>query len=145
VKADWGDAPHSSGEQRSFTNGRVIVAGGKGRRGKQKRLFANLRELAGEGEKGSQREDIANVFKDVQNRRVGGYLLCEMRDAAGDAGEFYTPRPMVRFMVQVSDPRLGETVNRPCFRGGSNPREWSHEEVTEVFTRSSRARCSHGV
>jgi type I restriction enzyme M protein len=85
-----------------------------------------------EGEKGSQREVIANVFKGVQNRMVSGYLLRdiinkingihfqqpakkihtlshlyesmlrEMRDAAGDSGEFYTPRPVVRFMVQVS-------------------------------------------
>ena len=29
----------------------------------------------GEGEKGSQREVIANVFKGVQNRMVSGYLL----------------------------------------------------------------------
>jgi len=37
VEAGWGAAPHSIGEQRSFTNGRIIVAGGKVRRGKQKR------------------------------------------------------------------------------------------------------------
>jgi hypothetical protein len=32
-----GVAPHAIGEQRTFTNGRIIVAGGKVRRGKQKR------------------------------------------------------------------------------------------------------------
>jgi type I restriction enzyme R subunit len=37
VEAGWGAAPHAIGEQRSFTNGRIIVAGGKVRRGKQKR------------------------------------------------------------------------------------------------------------
>ncbi|MCK0509851.1 DEAD/DEAH box helicase family protein [Aromatoleum buckelii] len=37
VEAGWGIAPHVIGEQRSFTNGRIIVAGGKVRRGKQKR------------------------------------------------------------------------------------------------------------
>ncbi len=37
-----------------------------------------------------------------------------MRDAAGDSGEFYTPRPVVRFMVAVTDPRLGETVLDPA-------------------------------
>ncbi len=37
VEAGWGAAPHVIGEQRSFTNGRIIVAGGKVRRGKQKR------------------------------------------------------------------------------------------------------------
>ncbi|MGC8731177.1 MAG: EcoAI/FtnUII family type I restriction enzme subunit R [Halothiobacillaceae bacterium] len=37
VEAGWGSAPHVIGEQRSFTHGRIIVAGGKVRRGKQKR------------------------------------------------------------------------------------------------------------
>ncbi|MFP5482346.1 MAG: N-6 DNA methylase, partial [Gammaproteobacteria bacterium] len=121
-----------------------------------KGLFAYLRGLAGVGEKGSQREVIANVFKGVQNRMVSGYLLRdiinkingihfsaseeihtlshlyesmlrEMRDAAGDAGEFYTPRPVVRFMVQVTDPRLGETVLDPaCGTGGFLVEAYDH-------------------
>ncbi|WP_153162733.1 EcoAI/FtnUII family type I restriction enzme subunit R [Zoogloea sp. 1C4] len=37
MEAGWGSAPHAIGEQRSFTNGRIIVAGGKVRRGKLKR------------------------------------------------------------------------------------------------------------
>lgn len=37
VEAGWGVAPHSIGEQRTFTNGRIIVAGRKVRRGQQKR------------------------------------------------------------------------------------------------------------
>ncbi|MCM8627638.1 EcoAI/FtnUII family type I restriction enzme subunit R [Accumulibacter sp.] len=37
VESGWGAAPHVIGEQRSFTNGRIIVAGGRVRRGKQKR------------------------------------------------------------------------------------------------------------
>jgi type I restriction enzyme M protein len=121
-----------------------------------KGLFAYLRGLAGEGEKGSQREVIANVFKGVQNRMVSGYLLRdivnkingihfsaseeihtlshlyesmlrEMRDAAGDSGEFYTPRPVVRFMVQVTDPNLGETVLDPaCGTGGFLVEAYDH-------------------
>ena len=31
-------------------------------------------------------------------------MLKEMRDAAGDSGEFYTPRAVVKFMVHVTDP-----------------------------------------
>jgi type I restriction enzyme M protein len=119
-------------------------------------LFVYLRSLAGESEKGSQREVVANVFKGIQNRMVSGYLLRdilnkihgihfsaseeihtlshlyesmlrEMRDAAGDAGEFYTPRPVVRFMVQVSDPRLGETVLDPaCGTGGFLVEAYDH-------------------
>jgi type I restriction enzyme M protein len=46
-------------------------------------------------------------------------LLKEMRDAAGDSGEFYTPRAVVRLMVEVLNPRLGETVLDPaCGTGG---------------------------
>ncbi|MDG3066573.1 EcoAI/FtnUII family type I restriction enzme subunit R [Thauera mechernichensis] len=37
VEAGWGAAPHVIGEQRTFTNGRIIVAGGRVQRGKQKR------------------------------------------------------------------------------------------------------------
>lgn len=37
VEADWGAAESVIGEQHSFTNGRIIVAGGKVRRGKQRR------------------------------------------------------------------------------------------------------------
>ena len=33
-----------------------------------------------------------------------------MRDAAGDSGEVYTPRPVIRFIVQQVNPHLGETV-----------------------------------
>src|SRR5262245_233470 len=100
-------------------------------------LFAYLRGL--QSESGKARHDvIANVFKGVTNRMESGYLLRdvinkasgihftaseemhtlsrlyenmlrEMRDAAGDSGEFYTPRPVVNFMVAVTNPTLGET------------------------------------
>jgi type I restriction enzyme M protein len=110
-------------------------------------LFAYLRGLQSSNGAG-RREVIATVFKGVSNRMESGYLLRdvinkvnnihftsseeihtlshlyesmlrEMRDAAGDSGEFYTPRAVVRFMVEVSDPRLGETVLDPaCGTGG---------------------------
>lgn len=37
VEAGWGAAESVIGEQHSFTNGQIIVAGGKVRRGKQRR------------------------------------------------------------------------------------------------------------
>ena len=91
---------------------------------------------------------LAAVFKETNNRMLSGYLLRdvvnkvneinfasaddihtmahlyesmlrEMRDAAGDSGEFYTPRPVIRFMVQQVDPKLGEIVLDPaCGTGG---------------------------
>jgi type I restriction enzyme M protein len=118
-------------------------------------LFAYLRKLAGNN--GDNRRDvIATVFKDVDNRMKSGYLLRdvinkiagihftssdelhtlgalyesmlrEMRDAAGDSGEFYTPRAVVRFMVAVTDPRLGETVLDPaCGTGGFLVEAYQH-------------------
>ena len=105
-------------------------------------LFSYLRNLSSSN--GDDRRDvIATVFKGVDNRMKSGYLLRdvidkiagihftsndelhtlstlyesmlrEMRDAAGDSGEFYTPRAAVRFMVAVTDPQLGETVLDPA-------------------------------
>ena len=101
-------------------------------------LFAYLRGLTNSNGD-SRRDVIATVFKGVDNRMKSGYLLREvinkiagihftshdelhtlgalyesmlreMRDAAGDSGEFYTPRAVVRFMVEVTHPRLGEVA-----------------------------------
>jgi type I restriction enzyme M protein len=54
-------------------------------------------------------------------------MLREMRDAAGDSGEFYTPRAVVRFMVAVTDPHLGETFLDPaCGTGGFLVESYNH-------------------
>jgi type I restriction enzyme M protein len=56
-------------------------------------------------------------------------MLKEMRDAAGDSGEFYTPRAVVRFMVAVTDPQFGETVLDPaCGTGGFLVEAYNHLE-----------------
>src|SRR5262249_40909600 len=45
-------------------------------------------------------------------------ILAELQ-SAGQAREFFTPRPIPRFLVQQIDPRLGETVLDPaCGTGG---------------------------
>lgn len=120
-------------------------------------LFAYLRNLQG-ANGGDRRDVIATVFKGLQNRMLNGYLLRdvidkinsihfnsseemhtlsrlyetmlrEMRDAAGDSGEFYTPRPVVRFMVAVTDPKLGESILDPaCGTGGFLVEAMSHLE-----------------
>lgn len=41
-------------------------------------------------------------------------ILKEMRDASGDAGEFYMPRPVVKFMMEMLHPKMGETVLDPA-------------------------------
>ena len=106
-------------------------------------LLPELRALRGSGQAGDPRDTLARVFQDQQNRMLSGYLLRElidqldkveftnaddihtmahlyesmlkeMRDAAGDSGEFYTPRPLVRFIVEVIDPKAGEKVLDPA-------------------------------
>src|SRR6202158_4069624 len=106
-----------------------------------------------------RRTVISTVFRGVDNRMRSGYLLRdvinkiagihftssgelhtlgalyesmlrEMRDAAGDSGEFYTPRPVVRFMVAVVDPKLGETILDPaCGTGGFLVESFGHLET----------------
>lgn len=105
-------------------------------------LFAYLRSLSG-SEGRDRRDVVATVFKGVTNRMINGYLLRdivnkidgihfssteevhtlaflyesllkEMRDSAGDSGEFYTPRPVIKFMVQVINPQLRETILDPA-------------------------------
>ena len=129
-------------------------------------LFAYLRKLTSSN--GDDRRDvIATVFKGVDNRMKSGYLLRdvidkiarihftssdelhtlgslyetmlrEMRDAAGDSGEFYTPRAVVRFMAAVMDPQLGETVLDPASgTGGFLVEAFNHlsEQVKTVADR----------
>jgi len=102
-------------------------------------FLPKLRELTGSLE----RQVIAAVFSETYNRMLSGYLLRdvvnlvngvnfnssddiftlghlyesmlkEMRDAAGDSGEFYTPRPVVRFIVDRVAPQIGEKVLDPA-------------------------------
>jgi type I restriction enzyme M protein len=54
-------------------------------------------------------------------------MLKEMRDAAGDSGEFYTPRPVIKLMVALVDPKLGEKVLDPaCGTGGFLVEAYEH-------------------
>jgi type I restriction enzyme M protein len=110
-------------------------------------LLTYLRGLTGAGAD-DPRDVLAAVFKETFNRMLSGYLLRdvlnkidevnfassddihtmahlyesmlrEMRDAAGDSGEFYTPRPVIRFMVEQIHPILGERILDPaCGTGG---------------------------
>ncbi len=137
---DWAKNKNLTGDDLlSFIgNEKVKLADGIERTG----LFYYLRGL--QSETGTERKDvIGTVFKGVTNRMINGYLLRdvinkideihftnneevntlshlyesilkEMRDASGDAGEFYTPRPLVKFMVEMLDPKIGELVLDPA-------------------------------
>lgn len=104
-------------------------------------LLPYMKRLSG-GKNGG-RERIASLFMEVNNEARNGYLLKDvinqinkinfntsddihtlshlyesmlkdLRDAAGQNGEFYTPRPAVRFIVEMIDPKIGETVLDPA-------------------------------
>lgn len=121
-------------------------------------LFTYLRGLRGRNGGRDRRDVIATVFRGLSNRMESGYLLRdvinlidgihfnsseeihtlsrlyegllrEMRDSAGDSGEFYTPRPVIRFMVEVVNPKLGEVVLDPaCGTGGFLAEAYVHLE-----------------
>ncbi|HCA87857.1 MAG TPA: SAM-dependent methyltransferase [Streptomyces sp.] len=125
---DWAtDRDFSGDELKSFVN---------------EQLVPHLAGLLGDGAD-DPRNVISTIFKDVVNRMQSGTLLRdlvnivnqidfastddihtmafvyesilkEMRDAAGDSGEFYTPRPVNRFMTQQSFLELGESILDPA-------------------------------
>ena len=41
-------------------------------------------------------------------------LLLKMGEKNSDGGQFYTPREMIRAMVRIVDPQIGQTVCDPC-------------------------------
>ena len=54
-----------------------------------------------------------HLFNDIYEK-----ILADLQ-AAGNAGEYYTPRAVTRFMVDIIDPQLGEKILDPaCGTGG---------------------------
>lgn len=110
-------------------------------------LFQYLASLKGSKE-GDPRDIISAIFRNVQNRVNSGYLLREvidliqsihfdvgeeafslshiyegllkdMGEGGGNAGEYYTPRPLIKAMIKIVDPKVGETIYDPaCGTGG---------------------------
>lgn len=110
-------------------------------------LFPSLQTLQGRDAR-SMKTLVGTVFQGIGNRIRSGYILREVvdklgsldfnadddihtaslfyetmlleaRNVAGQSGEFYTPRPLVRFIVDRLDPHLGEIVLDPaCGTGG---------------------------
>jgi type I restriction enzyme M protein len=170
---DWAAQPDgiSGDELKQFVNNEQAVrpdgTTGPG-------LFTYLRSLQGiHG--GDRRDVIATVFRGITNRMESGYLLRdvinkisgihftsseevhtlghlyesllkEMRDAAGDSGEFYTPRAVVRFLVAALDPRLGETVLDPAAgTGGFLVEAYTHLEAQCRTVEDRRILQTHSI
>ncbi len=139
------------------------------------RLLPHLRGLQGSGKATDPKDTLARVFQDTRNRMLSGYLLRdlinqldkvqftnrddihtmahlyesmlrEMRDAAGDSGEFYTPRPLVRFMVDMIDPRPGEKVLDPAAgTGGFLVEAFEHMTADATLTPTAMRKVKDGI
>lgn len=110
-------------------------------------LFPDLKNLIAPVDKNPRGFVVKEAFSDAFNYMKNGTLLCQvinklnevdftdskerhlfgdiyeqiLRDlqSAGNAGEFYTPRAVTRFMVNRINPQLGESIMDPaCGTGG---------------------------
>lgn len=105
-------------------------------------LFFTLKNLPGDPERNPRGYVVRGVFEDAYNYMKSGQLLRQvinrlntidfnrqaerhqfndlyekiLKDlqSAGNAGEFYTPRAVTQFMVDITNPRLGEVVLDPA-------------------------------
>lgn len=140
---DWAAEENERGEKIKVLTGPDLIKFVNGE------LFPKLSKLV--SSKGlEQRGVISSIFKELTNSLMSGYvlrqilnlvnkvnfvntddvhtmaklyedMLVEMRDAAGSNGEFYTPRPVIRFIVNQIKPSLkkSEKVLDPaCGTGG---------------------------
>jgi len=77
---------------------------------------------------------VSHVYED---------LLKKLGSENKMAGEFYTPRPVIKFIVDVIDPQIGETVYDPAcgsagFLAEAFERMRKHEQTTEDFNMLQR-------
>ena len=140
---DWASETDTEGNPKKVLTGPDLI------RFVSDNLFPELGKLV--GSKGREQKDIiASIFKEMNNRFVSGYvlrkvlnvvdrisflssddihtmahvyeqMLVEMRDAAGNNGEFYTPRPVIRFIVNQIKPNLSgseKILDPACGTGG---------------------------
>lgn len=107
------------------------------------KLFPYLKELKGTKEK----DKIAEIFRELHNKVYSPYTLLEvveildqiekhhfqdthllsqvyeeilqaMGSEGGWSGEFYTPRPVIRLMIKMVDPKIGDTIFDPFVGSG---------------------------
>ena len=140
-------------------------------------LFSALKSLPLTGKPGDPAVVVRGVFEDAYNYMKSGTLLRQvvnrineidfnrssdrhlfndiyeqiLRDlqSAGNAGEYYTPRAVTQFMVEMVDPKLGEQVMDPaCGTGGFLVNALEHVRQRGVETPAQEAELQasiHGV
>lgn len=126
-------------------------------------LFPSLKKLTETGGQDERAQLVGGVFEDAYNYMKSGTLLRQvvnelntiefdtaqdrhevgtiyedlLKDlqSAGNAGEFYTPRAVTKFIIDIVNPRLGELVLDPaCGTGGFLAGAIDHVRDAEVDT-----------
>ncbi|MCO6466735.1 MAG: N-6 DNA methylase [Bradyrhizobiaceae bacterium] len=104
-----------------------------------KKLFPYLQSFKGKSDRRTIEYKIGEIFGELKNKIQSGYNLREiinqvdqlrfrsqnekhelsalyeekirnMGNAGRNGGEYYTPRPLIRAMIKVVDPQIGETI-----------------------------------
>ncbi len=92
-------------------------------------------------------EDID--FNDATNRHLFGNIyeqLLKDLQGAGNAGEYYTPRAVTQFAVDMINPRLGESVLDPaCGTGGFLACTIEHIRQQDVKTPAQEAQLQASI
>jgi type I restriction enzyme M protein len=140
-------------------------------------LFPSLKKLATAAGVSPHGKVVGSVFEDAYNYMKSGTLLRQVIDtieadvdfnsssdrhlfndiyekiladlqSAGNAGEYYTPRAITRFMVDTLNPQLGETVLDPaCGTGGFLTCAIDHlkAQIKTSEQRTILQDCIHGM
>ena len=141
-------------------------------------LFPALKELPADGPTAQRALLIRELFSDAYNYMKSGTLIRQvinklnqaidfndskkrhalgdiyeqiLRDlqSAGNAGEYYTPRAVTQFAVDMVNPQLGETILDPaCGTGGFLTGTIEHIRTSQVKTPRQEAKLQasiHGV
>lgn len=140
-------------------------------------LFPALKKLATASGVSPHGRVVGSVFEDAYNYMKSGTLLRQVINAiekdvdfnksgdrhlfndiyekilsdlqsAGNAGEYYTPRAVTRFMVDILDPQLGQTILDPaCGTGGFLTCAIEHlsKQVKTAAHRKRLQESIHGV
>jgi type I restriction enzyme M protein len=159
---DWAEEEDEKGNKKKVLTGSDLI------KFVNDELFPKLGSLVG-GKGVEQRDIISSIFGEITNNIKSGFILrkilnqvskvnfvstdeihiladyyeqmlTEMRDAAGSNGEFYTPRPVIRFIVNAINPDLKKSqkiLDPACGTGGFMLESLNHM-VKQVKTKQDR-------
>ena len=153
VEAGWGAAESVIGEQHSFTNGRIIVAGGKVRRGKQRRAdyllyyrrdfplaVVEAKELGLPAETGVQQaRDYAEMLGLKFAYATNGRRIIEIDYTAGTEREvdrYATPEELWQRLTasaHLTEPAATHLLEPFNLVSGKVPRYYQHIAIQRVI------------